>query len=106
MQSERLTKLLTMEQANPDDAFIKFAIALEYVNAGKDELALPYFELLAGKHPHYQPLYYHLGKLYERTGALNEARKIYTAGFKIAQSSGDLKTAGELTEALSLLEDE
>jgi uncharacterized protein HemY len=106
MASERLSKLLTMEQSKPDDAFIKFAIAQEYVNTQTDELALPYFEALANKHPQYVPLYYHLGKLYERSGSFKQAREIYAAGVNVAKAANDLKTAGELQEALTLLEDE
>lgn len=106
MTTERLSKLLAMEQAKPEDAFLKFAIAQEYVNAGHDELARPYFQTLAEKHPQYVPLYYHFGKLYERSGAFDEAIKLYRAGTIVARNANDLKTAGELEEALMLLNDE
>jgi predicted Zn-dependent protease len=106
MAQERLGKLLEMERLKPHDAFIRFAIAQEYVNAQKDELALPYFTTLAKEHSTYVPLYYHLGKLYERQGLLHEARLVYAAGITEARKAHDLKTAGELQEALTLLEDE
>ena len=95
-----------MEKQKPDDAFLKFAIAQEYVGMNDDKEALVYFQLLLEKAPNYLPLYYQLGKLYERTEDLKSASDIYSRGIAIAKTVNDLKTAGELNEALILLEDE
>ena len=101
----RLDKLKEMERQKPDDAFIKFAIAQEYVGMNDDTEALKYFAGLLEKHPQYVPVYYQLGKLHERLNKLKQAADIYTKGITVAKAANDLKTAGELNEALTLLEE-
>ena len=101
----RLEKLKEMERQKPDDAFIKFAIAQEYVGMNDDAEALKYFGVVLEKHPEYVPVYYQLGKLHERLNELRQAADIYTKGIAVAKAANDLKTAGELNEALTLLEE-
>ena len=95
-----------MEKQKPDDAFVKFAIAQEYVGMNDDTTALVHFKSLLETQPGYLPLYYQLGKLYERLEELKSAADIYAKGVIIAKAANDIKTAGELNEALILLEDE
>ena len=102
----RLEKLKEMEIQKPEDAFVKFAIAQEYVALNNDEKALVYYELLLETAPTYVPLYYQFGKLYERADDIKAASEIYTKGIALAKAANDTKTAGELNEALILLEDE
>ena len=101
----RLDKLMEMERQKPDDAFIKFAIAQEYVGMNDDARALNYFAFILEKQPQYVPLYYQLGKLHERLNELKQAADIYSRGIIVARGANDLKTAGELNEALMLLEE-
>ena len=101
----RLDTLKEMERQKPDNAFIKFAIAQEYVGMHKNEEAMVYFELLLEAFPDYLPLYYQFGKLYEHIEDLKAAAEIYSKGIIVAKAVHDLKTAGELNEALILLED-
>ena len=102
----RLQKLKEMEAEKPDDAFLKYAIALEYVSAGADEEAKPYFELLLDKFPAYVATYLLAGGLYEREGETHKAMAVYKRGIETAKQAGDAKAAGELNEALQLAEDE
>jgi Tfp pilus assembly protein PilF len=106
MNSFRLQKLKEMEAEKPDDAFLKYAIALEYVSAGADNEAKPYFELLLEKFPDYMATYLHLGALYERSGELKAAISVYKKGMEVAKQAGDSKALSELNEALQLAEDE
>ncbi len=106
MNDFRLQKLKEMEAEKPDDAFLKYAIALEYVSAGADNEAKPYFELLLQKFPDYVATYLHLGGLYERRGEIKEAMTAYKKGMEVAKQAGDTKALGELSEALQLAEDE
>lgn len=106
MNKERLRKLQEWEAQKPDDAFLKFAIAQEYVSAGKDNEALKYFLKLVAKFPDYLPIYYQYGKLFEKLGDVKGAMESYQKGMKVAKAANDLKTFGELKEALILLEDE
>ncbi len=101
----RLDKLKEMERQKPDDAFIKFAIAQEHVGMDNDAEALKYFTAVLQNHPQYVPVYYQLGKLHERLNQLPQAIDIYSKGIIVARTANDLKTAGELNEALMLLEE-
>jgi len=103
--NQRLEKLKQMEAQKPDDPFLKFAIAQEYVGMNDDTEAQKYFKIVLEKHPQYVPVYYQLGKLYERNNDLNGAADIYNKGIAAAKAANDFKTAGELNEALMLLED-
>ena len=92
-----------MEKLKPEDGFLKFAIAQEYVNAGNDEEAKGYFEYLLSQQPNYVPTYYHAGKLFERLSEFEKAIETYCTGITVAKTAGDNKTAGELNEALNLI---
>ena len=106
MNDIRLKKLEEMEKAQPQEPFVKFAIAREYVNSGHDMLAKPYLDWLLNNQPAYLASYYHSGKLYERINDFREAKSIYRKGIELAKTTGDMKTAGELSEALTIIEDE
>ena len=106
MNNERLKKLLEWEVQKPEDAFLKFAIAQEYVSAGSDNEAKKYFELLTKDFSDYLATYYQLGKLYERTDEIEKAKTTYIKGKEVASAEQNLKTLNELNEALLLLEDQ
>jgi tetratricopeptide (TPR) repeat protein len=106
MNAFRLQKLKEMEAEKPEDAFLKYAIAIEHVSAGDDEEAKPYFELLLKKFPDYVATYLQFGGLYEREGETGKAIAVYQKGIEVAKQAGDAKAAGELNEALQLAEDE
>ena len=101
----RLEILLQMEAKQPDDAFVKYAIATEHISLGNDAEALPYFSLLVDKFPAYVPTYLHLGMLYERLEQLENAIDAYKKGIEAAKQAGDKKALGELNEALMLVEE-
>ena len=101
----RLEKLQEMERQKPDDAFLKFAIAQEFIGMNNDAEALKYYIVLLEGFPQYVPVYYQLGKLYERANRVIEASEIYKRGVAISKVANDFKTAGELNEALILLEE-
>ncbi len=89
MQMDRLQKLLTFLENEPNDPFLKYALATEYWGLKQTDKALEYFEELVKIHPNYTGTYYHLGKLYESLDRKLEAIKIYEAGMKITKQQGD-----------------
>ena len=106
MNEERLKTLLKWEAEKPDDPFMKFAIAQEYVSDENDTEAKKYYELLIAEFPDYLATYYQYGMLCERQGDVEDAVMIYTKGAEVARRANDLKTLREIQEALLLLEDE
>lgn len=99
MQSTRLNKLLTFLVTEPNDPFILYALATEYNSLNDTEQAFHYYLKLVEDHPLYVGTYYHLGKLYEKLGKLEDALKIYQLGLQKTREKGDRHAFSELQGA-------
>jgi tetratricopeptide (TPR) repeat protein len=106
MNTERLGQLELFLAQSPNDPFLIYAIATEYVSGGNDSEAELYFQQLVELHPDYIGTYYHFAKLLERQSRIAEAIKMYKAGLIQAANKGDKHAWGELKTALSLIDDE
>jgi Tfp pilus assembly protein PilF len=96
---DRITKLREFLQTNPNDSFLKHALALEYVKIGDDKTAREIFEQILTQDPGYIGSYYHLAKLLERTDDTNAAIQWYEKGMEAAKKAGDNHAFGELRSA-------
>ena len=96
MQHSRLAKLHEFLNNEPDDPFLKYALATEYLSLNDTEKASGYFKDLVGNHPSYVGTYYHLGRLYENLGQKDNAIETYQKGMKVARASGDNHAFSEL----------
>lgn len=92
----RLQKLLNFLENEPNDPFLKYALATEYLNANETEKALHYYNDLLQNHPDYVGTYYHAGKLYEQLGRKDEAVSIYQKGMQISRDARDMHAFSEL----------
>lgn len=100
MTSElRIEQIKSYLKETPEDTFMLYALATEYVSLGKDHLALDIYLNLVSNNPNYFATYYHLGKLYERIGEDAKAEKIYEQGLKITQDLDEKHAHGELRGA-------
>lgn len=97
---DRLQTLLSFLEMDPSDEFTRFAIAMEHVNAGRDNEAQSWFLQILERNPRYIGVYYHLGKTLERMGRIDEAADVYTRGIAQARSMNDHHAASELEGAL------
>lgn len=96
MQQTRLDKLLAFFNDEPDDEFLKYALATEYLRLNDTTKALEFYEDLINNHPAYVGTYYHLGKLYEALHRKTDAIFTYEKGMEIAQKAGDNHAFAEL----------
>lgn len=96
MQTGRLEKLLDFIKNEPEDPFLKYALATEYVRLGNFENALSYYEDLLNNHPDYIGTYYHLGKLYEAMNRKQDAQSTYEKGIKVTREKRDNHALSEL----------
>jgi tetratricopeptide (TPR) repeat protein len=107
MQSQRLTLLQGLLQAQPNDTFVLFALAKEYEKLDQKSLALETYLQLIQVDADYIGLYYHLGKLYEALHEPEKALTTYRKGMVIANKLGDTHAYSELAGAkLNLSDDE
>lgn len=84
---------------DPADSFTRFALATEYRKAGRAEVAEKHFRQLLEDDPDYIGTYYHLGKLLESMGSVEEAVRIYDLGIQKADTLRDTHAASELRQA-------
>ena len=96
MQSNRLEKLLEFLQNEPEDEFLQYALATEYLRLNDTEKALQYYENLVKNHPDYVGTYYHLGKLYEALNRKDDAISTYEQGMDTAKRKRDNHAFSEL----------
>jgi tetratricopeptide (TPR) repeat protein len=96
MEMNRLAKLLEFIQNEPNDEFLKYALATEYLRLNETDKALSYYEDLVNNHPNYTGTYYHLGKLYEALNRKPDAINIYEKGMQITKEKRDNPAFSEL----------
>ena len=100
---QRLKILQDWSEKSPNDPFLHFGIAMEYLSSETLDMALEKMEYIAENFPDYLANYYQLAKLYEARNDEAKAIIIYEKGIELAQLQGDKKTAGELRSAFEEL---
>lgn len=101
----RLSKMLEMIEAYPEDSFLNYGIGLEYWKNGEPQKAHKYLDFVRNNDPEYLATYYQLGKLKEDLGDNAEAISVYDEGIEVAQKQENKKTLEELQEAKGIAED-
>lgn len=101
MQAERLKILLQLLEADPNEPFHRYAVAMEYI--GKDvEEALKHLNILLVEHPDYLATYYQAAILYAEREDEREATTIFEKGIALAAQQQNEKTLKELKGAYSM----
>ncbi|WP_026904865.1 tetratricopeptide repeat protein [Pedobacter glucosidilyticus] len=106
MPINRLERLLEFFNNEPNDPFLKYALATEYVRLNNEDLALKFYLDLVNNHEDYVGTYYHLGKLYESLNQKEEALKTYEKGIQVARKIKDQHALNELLGVYNNLQDE
>jgi|APCry1669190288_1035285.scaffolds.fasta_scaffold72656_2 tetratricopeptide (TPR) repeat protein len=105
MQINRLDNLLKMLESQPNDAFLTYAVGLEYMNSENLPKAWEYFEQLLRSNPDYLPVYYQGALLLIQMQQIEEAKALLFKGVDLAQQLGERKTLNELNDLLEQMED-
>jgi tetratricopeptide (TPR) repeat protein len=103
MAFSRIDALLGFIQQKPQDPFPRYALALEYKNAGRLDEARATFDALMSAHPDYTAAYLHAGNTLLALGLRDEARAVYQRGVEVCVRRGDAHARGELEGALASL---
>ncbi len=106
MPINRLEKLLAFAAAEPNDAFLQYALATEYLRLQNTDKALEYYQNLTKNHPNYVGTYYHLGKLLETLNQHEKALEVYQTGMNVARKAKDQHALNELMGVFNTLMDE
>jgi Tfp pilus assembly protein PilF len=102
--STRLEQLIKLAGQAPDDAFIQYAMALEYVSNDDLEEAATTLENLMAKSPNYSAGYHQAGRVYEQLERIDDARRCYEKGVVVAEQQGDTKDRDEMRGSLLMLD--
>ncbi len=101
--TSRLEALKAMVEQSPNDAFLRYGLAMEHRNSGDLEGAMLEFRTLMEQHPDYPPAFFHGGQTLERLGREDEARDVYATGVEAASRKGDAHARAEMQAALDML---
>ena len=95
-----LTEILT---ENPEDAFARDGLAMEYSKAGQIDLALKEYKMLIEKNPDYTPAYFMAAQTLASASRVNEAKRWLVDGISSASRTGNTHAQSEMTAMLEEL---
>lgn len=101
--SARATALRALLAQDPGNSFVRYGLALDFVNNGDLESAVGEFRTLLANDPNYCAGYYHGGQALEKLGRTREAAEMYRQGIDATRRTGDAHTRSELEAALSMI---
>jgi Tfp pilus assembly protein PilF len=96
---QRIETIKEFLKSNPNDNFLRHALALEYIKIGDEEGARKLFEAILHESPDYVGSYYHLAKLLEQLKDIEAAIKWYEKGMEVAKQLKDQHAYNELQMA-------
>ncbi|MCH8012928.1 MAG: tetratricopeptide repeat protein [Candidatus Marinimicrobia bacterium] len=99
--SKEIKELLN---AFPGDVTLLIELGKCYLQDGKLNRAIDILKEAVTKAPDYSVAYRYLGKAYEADGKPKRASETYRNGISVAERSGDLQTAKEMTVFLRRIE--
>jgi tetratricopeptide (TPR) repeat protein len=102
MNNLRIQRLLEMLLEEPNDSFLLYALATEYLKLNDNQKALFYYLETVKSNEEYVGVYYHLAKLYEVLKDSENAFETYQKGMKIARKIGDNHAFSELQSAFNI----
>ena len=103
MALDRRKKLEAMLQDEPNDAELRYMLAMEHVSEGNDEPAVRCFTEIFAIAPDYPHAYHQAGRALQRLNKFEEARTVLLRGMAAARMAGDDHAAGEMQGLLDNL---
>jgi tetratricopeptide (TPR) repeat protein len=100
---DRLAMLAEILAQNPDDAFARYGLAMEYSKLGEVERAMEEFGKLLAKHPDYSAGYFMAAQTLAKASRNDEAKKMLVEGISSARRTGNNHAQSEMTAMLDEL---
>ncbi len=88
---------------NPNDAFARYGLAMEYANSGQIEPSLAEFTSLLAAHPDYTAGYFMFAQTLVKAGRVDEAKRMLADGIGSARRTGNNHAQSEMTAMLEEL---
>lgn len=97
----RRQRLQDLLHKSPDDPFLHFGLAMEWVKEERVEDACASFDRTIELDPHYTAAYYHKGNALIAAGRPAEARDVLQRGLTAARACGNDHALAEMHELLN-----
>jgi len=101
---DRVAVLTEVLLQNPNDAFARYGLAMEYSKTGEVERALEEFGKLLSAHPDYTAGYFMAAQTLAKAQRTNEARKMLEDGISSAQRTNNAHAQSEMEAMLADLQ--
>ena len=100
----RVATLKQILEANPDDAFARYALGLEYSGSGETDAAVAEFQRLLASHPDYTNGYFMAAQTLAHADRADEARTMLQQGIECARRTRNQHAQSEMEGMLDELE--
>ncbi len=100
---DRIAMLGEILTQNPNDAFARYGLAMEYSNRGEVEPALAEFGKLLAAHPDYTAGYFMAAQTLAKASRVDEAKKMLADGIASAQRTRNGHALSEMEGMLAEL---
>jgi predicted Zn-dependent protease len=90
-------------RSEPDDVFLRYALAKACVSEGNLEAGLREFRAVLVADPDYVPAYFQMAQALAESGQIEPARLALTDGIATARRVGDAHAEAEMTGFLEML---
>jgi predicted Zn-dependent protease len=100
---DRVAMLTEILSQNPNDAFARYGLALEYSNGGDVNRAMEEFTKLLSAHPDYTAGYFMAAQTLAKADRTNEAKKLLGDGIASAKRTGNTHAQSEMEGMLAEL---
>jgi tetratricopeptide (TPR) repeat protein len=98
---DRIATLTEILAQDPNDAFARYGLAMEYSNQGKIEQAMEEFGKLLSAHPDYTAGYFMAAQTLAKSDRLEDARKMLGDGILSAKRTGNGHAQSEMEGMLA-----
>ena len=103
-RQSRIDMLIGMLEKEPQDVFLNYALAVEFIGEKKYAEAQQQFLKTVKLDNEYLPCYYQLGQVTEKLEKEKEALEYYKKGLALAQKQNNQKAVNEINEAIWMLD--
>ncbi|MGH9513497.1 MAG: tetratricopeptide repeat protein [Terriglobales bacterium] len=97
---DRIAMLNEVLAQNPNDAFARYGLAMEFANSGDAGRAMDEFQKLLSAHPDYTAGYFMAAQTLAKSNRTEEARKMLSQGIVSATRTGNTHARSEMEAML------
>ncbi len=101
---DKIAMLNEILMQNPNDAFARYGLAMEYAGRGETGSSLAEFGRLLEEHPDYTAGYFMAAQTLAKADRTDEAKKRLTQGIACARRTGNQHAQGEMQAMLDELD--